>query len=70
MRQELDATTLLDAGLVPVEDAAAALGIEPKRLRELLQVISPRSTIRTVRSYSGVWWTERDAALGTQEGPK
>lgn len=33
MRQELDATTLLDAGLVPVEDAAAALGIEPKRLR-------------------------------------
>lgn len=33
MRQELTATTLLDAGLVPVEDAAAALGIEPKRLR-------------------------------------
>lgn len=33
MRQELDATTLLDAGLVPLEDAAAALGIEPKRLR-------------------------------------
>lgn len=25
--------SLLDAGLVPVEDAAAALGIEPKRLR-------------------------------------
>lgn len=33
MRQELDATTLLDSGLVPLEDAAQALGIEPKRLR-------------------------------------
>lgn len=33
MRQELTATTLLDAGLVPLEDAAQALGMEPKRLR-------------------------------------
>lgn len=29
----MNVQVLLDAGLVPVEDAAAALGIEPKRLR-------------------------------------